>query len=311
MELISQGQPGVQVESAIVNIIHSPPDTFVERIGEEDGYIAIKKIHVSTATDEQTIIQNVKTNIEFRRPYLKTHPEFCKIKDKDQPIAIVGGGPSLKQTFRELYDFSGPVMAAGSSYDFLSKRCIISDYFSACDPDRAVIGYIKTIDTELTDCLISTYCDPEVFHYLADHKVYTWHVYSENTIEHIKQHDSGSDLIGGGCTIGLRSINLALLLGYTNIHLFGFDSCIVSLDQTHAYDIETPEEKLALSDAYKIKIGKNGKKEYLVLGYQLAQADHFKEWLTTHYRLITFTFHGEGLLKDVYEDFLSSNKETV
>lgn len=310
MELISQGQPGVQVESAIVNIIHSPPDTFVERIGEEDGYIPIKKIHVSTATDEQTIIQNVKTNIEFRRPYLKTHPEFQKIKGKDQPIAIVGGGPSLKKTWSILDYFEGPIMAAGSSYDFLRKLDIVPKYFTACDPDKAVLNYLK-YPTNVTDYLISTYCDPEVFRYLKDKRVYTWHVYSENTIEHIKQHDSGSDLIGGGCTIGLRSINLALLLGYTNIHLFGFDSCIESLDETHAYDIETPEEKLALSDAYKIKIGKNGKKQYLVLGYQLAQAEHFKEWLTTHYRLITFTFHGEGLLKDVYEDFLSSNKETV
>ena len=65
--------------------------------------------------------------------------------------------------------------------------------------------------------------------------------------------------MGGGCTIGLRSISIAILLGYTNIHFFGFDSCLDTDGTGHAYSLSTEDEVLGL-------IGENGKIHKVRLG---------------------------------------------
>jgi hypothetical protein len=135
-----------------------------------------------------------------------------------------------------------------------------------------------------------------------------WHCYSEADKEVLQAHEPNFFGIGGGCTIGLRSISMAVMLGYNNIHFFGFDSCLADDDQrSHAYDLSTQEEKDGLigegGKIYSVRMGLGGPdgKKYRCMGYQLAQMHHFNQLYSTHAHIFTPTFHGGGMLAESYE----------
>ena len=96
------------------------------------------------------------------------------------------------------------------------------------------------------------------------------------------------------------------MFGYTNIHFFGFDSCIKN-DKYYAYDLNSQKElegiKGEKGNIFRIKPGfdQPGETEYTVVGYQLAQVQHFKDFYIAYKQFFTPTFHGEGLLKRTYE----------
>jgi hypothetical protein len=97
-----------------------------------------------------------------------------------------------------------------------------------------------------------------------------------------------------------------MMMGYTELHFFGFDSCMgISDDEHHAYPF-TDVTKEFLGDIYQVKIGmgtgeKDGPqpREYRVAGYQLAQAEHYKQMLQAFGHIFRATFHGPGLLADM------------
>ena len=91
------------------------------------------------------------------------------------------------------------------------------------------------------------------------------------------------------------------MFGYRNIHFFGFDSCLDMTDDAHhAYDYATDQEETG--DVYALKIGQGlpGDRTYRVSGYMLAQALHFKSFWTQYDGYFVPTFHGSGLLHDLW-----------
>jgi hypothetical protein len=131
----------------------------------------------------------------------------------------------------------------------------------------------------------------------------------------LKKLEDGYQAVGGGCTVGLRSLSMFLLCGYSNIHLFGFDSCLGVNDEHHAYGFKTENE--FLGEIYEIKIGITRKglegalpETYRCAGYQLAQAYHFKDFYSKYHFLMNLTFHGKSLLKDLV-DMIKEESEVL
>ena len=210
--------------------------------------------------------------------------------------------------FNELRELAKthPVIACGSAHDWCIDNGIIPSYATMVDPDPISINYISKPNPD-TIYLIASQCHPCVFDKLSDYKVAMWHCYGEYLKEFLDANEPGYVGVGGGCTIGLRSISIAILLGYTNLHFFGFDSCLGSNDIGHAYALSTENE-------YKGLIGENGKihvvrlgldgpgeKVYRCMGYQLAQMDHFIKLYDSFRQYFTPTFHGGGLLAHCVE----------
>jgi hypothetical protein len=108
---------------------------------------------------------------------------------------------------------------------------------------------------------------------------------------------------------------MAMVLGYRNIHLFGYDSCLPESGETHVYPLQSEEiekEGIAADKVYEINFGLGGPgaKTYKCLGYQMAQAQNFEELVYHHHHVAKFTFHGGGMLSDMY-DVLMQNKDLL
>lgn len=269
-----------------------------------EQYHRLEQVNTATATEPSEILSNIKANIKRELPRLHQLPEFHKPKGHDKKIALIGGGPSLKHYLDDIRQFR-TVFACGSCNDYLMKNGIIPTYAGICDPDPLSINYFQRLDTE-TKYLVASGCDGKIFDHLKDYQVVMWHCHSDT----YKPEDiePGYQAVGGGCTIGLRAISIAIILGYTNHHFFGFDSCMAdNSSDSHAYQAED------VGTLYDIKVGTTeeldySSKTFKVAGYQLAQANHFIEFYKNYGKMFVPTIYGDGLLASVLQNI---NKEST
>lgn len=272
----------------------------------------VKGIQTNAATSTSVMYENVIENMKLKLPMFEKIPEFNKVKGKDKKIALIGGGPSLKnkEILDELRTFKTTI-ACGSVHDYLITNGIIPTYAANCDPSHICADYYTKSDTEVK-YLIGSNADKKVIEALKDKQVILWHCHSEELQERMiklcqEEYKVDYQAVGGGCTVGLRSISLAMCMGYSNIHFFGFDSCM-SADGTnhHAYDWANPEEeKSSIEKIHRIQIGPEAGPEtdkyYFVAGYQLAQMENFKDFYCAHHQFFVPTFHGGGALSDYFD----------
>lgn len=272
------------------------------------SFSRLERINTVTATDITVFINNTRKTIAKRLPRLQHLPEFNKPKGKDKKIALVGGGPSLKNHLNELREFK-TIIACGSVNDYLMDQGIIPTYTTICDPDPISANYLTKTDSE-TRYLVASCCDDKVFEALKDRQIIMWHCHSPEQEIAVRELDKDFGqyiAICGGCTVGLRSISIAILLGYYNIHFFGFDSCMEG-EAHHSYGFSTKEEDELIGTVHKIKLGNvagdapaEGDKLYHCIGYQMAQAEHFREFYENFHSSFEPTFHGTGLLPDLMD----------
>jgi len=277
-------------------------------------FVKLQDVQTNAATPSTVAIENIKKNLKLNLHKLEFLPEFNKVKGHNVPIAVVGGGPSLKNHLEELKQFR-TIIACGSVHDYLISNGIIPTYATICDPDKISLNYFKNPHTE-TKYLLSTGVDESIIeHFKANHnQIILWHCHSADyDVKEIEKLEGREyQAISGGCTVGLRSINIAIMMGYSNLHIFGFDSSM-SDEECHAYKV-SEEEKDSFGKIWQLKLrdlkrddGQGpGDKVYNCLGYQLAQADNFKNFYFSFGRLFTPTFHGDGLLPDLFQLMLES-----
>lgn len=288
-------------------------------------FLPLAKVNTTAATDISEMYANVKRTLSVGYTRFHELPEFQKLKGHNKPICIVGGGPSLKNpsVLKELKDMSkrSPVMAAGSSHDWLIRNDIHPDYTSICDADPVTSLYIREVNNNPNaKYLLATCVAENTFNAIDKNKIYIWHCHSDEVFAKIQEDNLEEEYhgVGGGCTVGLRCISLCAMLGYSNLHFFGFDSCLGTDDDHHAYNFED-EERESLGQLHQIRIGldpaRGGQgptsKVYICAGYQLAQVSHFQEFYLAHKGMFVPTFHGEGLLKDTYEMMCKAEREEM
>lgn len=267
-------------------------------------------VTTSTATPAEESMANVRANIGRPLPWFHEH---YPVKDEDRVlgkrIALVGGGPSLRETVAELMDFR-TIIACGSVHDWLQDHCPrIPMYTAVCDPDPVMANYLRRPNKDTT-YMVSSHANKAVFDALEGQNVMMWHCWpvgagDQTAKDFLDEHTPGWVSIGGGCTVGLRALSMALMMGYSEIHFFGFDSCLgMTDDQHHAYPF-TDETKEFIGDIYEVKIGMGPSfpkpREYRVAGYQLAQADHYKQMLMAFGHVFKPVFHGPGLMADLQQ----------
>lgn len=243
---------------------------------------------VTTATDTSVIIQNIKENNKFGVSNV-ADADFWRVNKK---VALVGGGPSLKNTLEELKTFK-IIIVCGSVHDFLVENNVVADYCVLCDPDPLILNYCKHKRLE-TKYLIASQCDPEVFKYFKLYNTKLWHAAGDNFDP--CNFGLNQPLVGGGCTVATRAMMLAYGMGYTDQHLFGMDTCLDG-DQHHAYEFDNPEKE-KLNGIMDIILGDdpNSGQKFKVADYMLGQLFDFRTILKTFKNRIQFTVHGGGVL---------------
>jgi hypothetical protein len=261
--------------------------------------IRLDGVKVKMAMERETVIANIAKNSAKGIPSIQNLPEWREA----EPVAIVGGGPSLNDTVEELYPFQ-KIMACGSVHDHLIGLGVRPRWTVISDPDPVMAQYLKRPCKGCT-YLVASMCDESVFDALHGQQVVLWHCGDQEQSSDL-WGDAPKLLIGGGCTVGTRAFTIAVAFGYSNIHLFGFDNCLRS-GKHHAYDFATSEEEIG--EVTEVSLFTPCGPKYKLAGYHLGQLFDFQHILETLGHKVNVTAHGGGVIAEMLK-FASREEET-
>jgi uncharacterized Rossmann fold enzyme len=242
---------------------------------------------------KEKIASNVRSAISRELPWFDTAPEH------DGHVCIVGGGPSLKDTLKELAwrkSLGQKIWALNGAARFLYKHGIASDALVVSDAREENAEFLSELDGG-TAVYLASQCHPAVFDAARDYELdaTVWHANTEGMVEILGGEKARPvHLVGGGSTVGLNAMVLAFAKGYRKIHLYGFDS---SYRETgHAY----PQ---SLNDADRIIDALYCDQKFKTTGWMAQQVNEFQDLapgLVADGCVITVA--GDGLLPAVARD---------
>lgn len=251
---------------------------WVDYIWKKGGGSALDLEH-SGNTPQSDIIANVKHSIGLKLPSLKME------KAHEGHAVIVGGAPSLNDTLPDIKhraNANQKIFATNNTWKKLVFEGVKPNYHVVLDARLENVDFVPE-----GVCFYSSQCHPSVFDKAKDNILFLWH-----TIECMDIAPEDAVLVGGGSTVGLKTMCLAYILGYRNIHLYGMDSCYRD-GKHHAYS-------QSLNDSERIIDVTCGDKSYKCAPWMVQQVEEFKELASNLVGLgCTITVHGDGLLQDV------------
>lgn len=237
----------------------------------------IRIIESTNATNE-LLQENILAT--FNRGYETLKPETCS-----GDISIVGSGPSLAWTYKDL---TGDVMACNGAHDFLVSKGILPKYAMMWDANPIMAGMI-TPQHGVT-YLLASRCHPSVFEKLRNYHVLVWHALGDEMLPELcAKHCKTTELaIAGGSSGVLRAIYVALTMGYKGaVHLFGIDSSYADED-THISGSLVPQQT--------IRIRVNGR-WFKTTPWLAAQGEQFKVMVSIIKKEVKkLVVHGHGLI---------------
>lgn len=249
------------------------------------GGSILSLIHICN-TENTQIADNIKTNIQSKFPFIKM------VEPHDKHAVIVGGAPSLKDNINEIdlrQEHGQDIFSTNNTYKYLRDNGIKADFHVMVDAREENIEFVPA----QTKCFYSSQVHPSVIHQadMNGNDITLWHPMFDGILDIIGLN-TGDALVGGGTTVGLKSIALAYILGYRKFHIYGMDSSYRGA-MNHAY-------AQPLNDGEKvIEVTMNGNK-YHAAPWMCAQVEDFK---TIAQELVQqgciLTVHGDGLLPDV------------
>ena len=256
----------------------------------------ISHFHLSPAVPAAKMLENMRAAIARKLP------EATACKPHGLTLSVAAGGPSLADTYQEL---DGYIAAVNGSLAFLMDREKKPDASYCCgimDAGEHIADMIVA-DSQVR-YYVASICDPAVFDKLKECDVRLWHISPESTEDPAgvtavlnEAYPDHWHAIGGGCTMGLRWVNLGYLLGFRKFDLHGLDSSFRD-GATHAY----PDR----ADT-KDRIEFNGR---MTRPNFLAQVYDFFGLLNRidapDHEPVTIRVFGEGLLQDQYQEWLAA-----
>ena len=247
----------------------------------------IEDFTTNMALSYDEVVANIRANEKRNLLQIYDLPDWRE----GMPIAIVGGGPSLKETLPELRKFKH-VMVCGSAHDFVVEQGIIPRWCVVCDPDPVMANYLRRAHMH-TKFLVASQCDAAVFEELKDRNVVLWHCGGDKKDNDTIWNTESTLVVGGGTTVATRAMIIAMCFGYSNQHLFGMDTCVRG-DTTHAYHVGE-----SIGPLFPIRLASEDGPEFMMAKYHVAQLRDFKLVLKLFGDRVRFTVHGDGVLAEL------------
>jgi 6-hydroxymethylpterin diphosphokinase MptE-like protein/methyltransferase family protein len=147
---------------------------------------------------------------------------------RTEPIAVVGYGPSLRDTWEQIRAFPFVITCSGS-HRFLLDRGIVPQWHVEVDPRDHKIALLGEPHHDV-EYLIASTCHPKYLAHLEGFTVKLWHVF-DATADGIRLLPPGEWAVTGGCDVGLRAMTIAGFLGFRELHVFGLDGCARGTDR--------------------------------------------------------------------------------
>jgi FkbM family methyltransferase len=171
---------------------------------------------------------------------------------RQEPIAVVGYGPSLRDTWEKIKDFDYVITSSGSHKFLLEKgldpKAFKNWWHVEVDPREHKVELLGKPHSDIIYLPAST-CHPKYFDHLAGYQVKLWHVFS-NEEEALRILPREEWALTGGPDVGMRAMTIARFFGFLNLHVFGIDGCVNGT--SHAADHPNSMKKVLPVD-YKGK----------------------------------------------------------
>lgn len=207
--------------------------------------LTARSITALSAGTPESNAENVRSALARRLP------EFCPTPCiHDGTFVIVGSGPSMPSFIDEIKGERGlgrPICAIKGAHDFLIKNGVEPDLFVSVEPRSRPLEIVSS----RTVYMLASRCSPDLFDQLSGANVILWHSFASKSSAEPPPGNSphwndfnpldecevwrGRFGVGGGSTSGLRAFNLAYLMGFRKLVLYGFDSCLAKDRQTKRF----------------------------------------------------------------------------
>lgn len=250
-------------------------------------------------TPDAQLLANIRHSIRLGYPQVKLQP-----LQRDR-VCLVGGGPSLVETFAELRDlyFTGAkLVTVNGAYHWCLDRNLRPSAQIVLD---ARPGNARFVEPNVPQCryLLASQCHPDTWAAVADREdVWIWHGIAPD--EAIEQelvsyyagnwHNIGHGPIGG-TTVMIRAIALLRTLGFLRFDLFGADSCVMG-SAHHAYaQPENDRDRI-----FPVTVSPSGHPElrrtFHCTAWHLKQLEDFCLMIRERGDHFLLNIHGDGLL---------------
>ena len=298
-QLADSGKFKTKVFSSEYNHVPSSPEDkqgkLIHYRGKRKAWVfPITEFQSKLNTEMAVMISQAEQNLSRDLPLFVEHSEHAGVS------LIVGGAPSLTDELKNLRTHTkrgGVIFALNGAHDWLIEHGIIPDYHVLLDARKENAEFVRKPHKGVT-YLVAAQCHPEVFNALEGHKVMMWAA----CLESAEQEKAVCDkfpkkpigFIGGGATVGLKTMNLAYLLGFRKIRLYGMDSSY-SGSENHAYRQELNDKES------KMEIHAAGK-DFICAPWMAKQATEFQRQYRQLVKLgCKIKVLGYGLIPHIYQ----------
>ncbi len=217
-------------------------------------------------------------------------PAIQLMEPNKKTLAICGSGPSLRNTCN-LIPADADIMALNGAYRFLRKQGKAPTYFAMLDSREVNVNLLEELHPETT-YLLASQCHPKVFDrlWLNEFVVGTFHLGTPTTRSVFPDQDL---YVGGGGTIGLTAIALAVALGYRSVILYGMDS---SFDGEKRHVVHQPQNDG--EEIIPVWVDDRKYMTSMAMADQVMQFFPFHKALREAYPDVTIDIIGDGLFYD-------------
>ncbi len=188
-------------------------------------------------TEESALYDNIRANLRLGLQEIVPHGV------NDQPIILLAGGPSLAEHEAEIIErgrAGEAIVTTNGAYNWLLERGIKPAAQVMIDA-RAFNRRFVTPIVDTCKYLICSQCDHEVLKSLPPEQTWLWHSGNGEVVQralddHAAEEAEGHEWypVHGGTTVVSRALVLLAMLGFRNVEVFGWDSCLMD-DKHHAY----------------------------------------------------------------------------
>jgi hypothetical protein len=266
-------------------------DTWVGEFYKIGGIAEPRFFSVLNASDEL-----IKRNVEAtcKAGYFVVNEFVPNENAKWGSLIIVAGGPSLSLTWRNIKPkVIDRVVAVNGAYKYLLDRGMRPDYVSILDAREESAQFLDVSEPRFAFNRASVFwlasqCHPQTFANASPGTIQVWHAWGAPVPSGTK-----TVFIGGGATVGLKTLALGFVKGWRKFELHGFDSSYLG-EENHAY-------RQPLNDDEKMIdiVVFNGKEEkkFKCARWMAKQASDFQDQASLMVAEgCEITVHGFGLL---------------
>jgi hypothetical protein len=238
---------------------------------------------------EQQLNANVIENLKAGWPQIQPH------EAQELEIVLLAGGPSLNDFVDDIraHRKRAPcVITVNGTYNWAIEHQITPSALIMVDGREFMDRFVRVM---LPDCkyLMASQVSPKVMACLPRDRTWLWHSGINKDGEKLaRELNNGLFFpIPGGCTVVTRAIPLLRMLGFSKIHVYGFDSCM-NAGVHHAYAQTENDGELVLPVSC-------GGRTFECTPWQVTQAQEFMGLVSLLGSEMELAVYGDGLIAQI------------